>query len=240
MKSMHDIVDCACLIHGDLYDWTYVDKLYNMLTRNFKRPIRLHVYTEATRVVPDPYIKHPLIEWGIKGHKRGWWYKMQLFNPEHHAGPLLYFDLDVVITGKLDWLADQSLRYFWGIRDFKYLQKPHYYSINSSVMWWDTRAFSYVWDDFKVKTLADLIRKYHGDQDYITEVILQEQRRCFNQEKIRSWRWEAVDGGYNFDRREFKTPGTGTKIPPNTSILVFHGDPKPHEIQDPVILQYWQ
>ena len=107
-------------------------------------------------------------------------------------------------------------------------------------MWWDTRAFSYVWDDFKVKTLADLIKKYHGDQDYITEVILQEQRRCFNQEKIRSWRWEAVDGGYNFDRREFKTPGTGTKIPPNTSILVFHGDPKPHKIQDPVILQYWQ
>jgi hypothetical protein len=28
-------------------------------------------------------------------------------------------------------------------------------------------------------------------------------------------------------------------IPDATSVVVFHGNPKPHEVADPTILQYW-
>jgi len=51
-------------------------------------------------------IKHVLTEWpGVAGPKRSWWYKMQLFNNEHHQGDLLYFDLDTVIVRDISWIA---------------------------------------------------------------------------------------------------------------------------------------
>ena len=79
-------IDCACVIHGDGYDWIYVDRLHSMLARHFTKGIRLHVYTEQSRSVPDHMIKHVLDEWpGLSGRRRSWWYKMQLFNPAHYA-----------------------------------------------------------------------------------------------------------------------------------------------------------
>ena len=56
-------VDCACLIHGDKYNWSYVDTLYHMICRNVSMDVRFHVYTEASRGVPSPFIKHELIDW---------------------------------------------------------------------------------------------------------------------------------------------------------------------------------
>ena len=124
-------IDCACVIHGSLYDWKYVDKLYNMLTRHLTRTVRLHVYTEAGRSVPSPYIKHELIDWKISGPKQSWWYKVQLFNSEHHRGSLLYLDLDTVITKNIDWIWQLKTRHFWAVKDFKYLWRPAFQSINS-------------------------------------------------------------------------------------------------------------
>ena len=125
-------VDCACVIHGDAYSWQYVDTLYSMLTRNLSRPIRMHVYTEHDRVVPPHMIKHVLTEWpGIRGSKKSWWYKMQLFNSEHHEGQLLYLDLDTVIVNNLDWITQLGSAYFWAIHDFKTLWRPTFQGINS-------------------------------------------------------------------------------------------------------------
>ena len=73
-RTVDSITDCACVIHGTGYDWQYVEKLYNMLSRNLPNGIRFHVYTEATRPVPDHMIKHALQEWpGIAGPQREWW-----------------------------------------------------------------------------------------------------------------------------------------------------------------------
>jgi hypothetical protein len=233
-------VDCACVIHGSGYDWCYVDNLYNMLSRNLTRPVRLHVYTEASRPVPAPYIKHELIDWKISGPKRSWWYKVQLFNSEHHCGPLLYFDLDVVIAKNIDWIWQQKLRHFWAVKDFKHLWRPMHQSINSSIMWWDTGQFDWVWRNFLDLNLAQTLKRFHGDQDYVNSVITEQQRRYFNTEWVKSWRWQCLDGGYDFKRRTWLTPGSGTNAKDNTTVMVFHGNPKPHEIQDPVIKHHWQ
>lgn len=232
-------IDCACLFHGTGYTWQYVDRLYNMLSRNLSLPVNLHVYTEADRTVPVPYIKHPLHDWGIHGPKKAWWYKMQLFNIQHHNGPLLYFDLDTVITKNIDWIWQLPLNKFWTIRDFKYIWRPTAHTINSSVMWWDTGAFSRIWNTFQLENLAMIMRKYQGDQDYLTAVLEPQRLRFFPANNIKSWRWQCLDGGFDFKTRKWKTPGSGTVIEDATSVLVFHGNPKPHETQDPVIVQHW-
>jgi hypothetical protein len=233
-------VNCACVIHGTAYSWTYVERLYNMLSRHITPGIKLHVYTEADRPVPEPMIKHELTTWPIPSPKKSWWYKMQLFNPAHHSGPLLYFDLDTVIVGNIDWIWQQPTTYFWAIRDFKYLWRPNYTGINSSVMWWNTQHYQNMWDTFAQQDLATTMRKYPGDQDYISEIIPQNQRRFFDTNRVQSWRWQCLDGGYNFRKRRHQAPGTGTQIIDSTSIMVFHGNPKPEQITDSVVLQHWQ
>lgn len=235
-----DVLDCACVIHGKSYDWSYVEKLYNMLNRNSTKPIRLHVYTEHSRSVPPHMIKHNLEEWdGISGPKASWWYKMQLFNQMHHRGPLLYFDLDIVIVRNIDWISQLPTKYFWAIKDFRHLWQTMHYGINSSVMWWDTRRFHYLWEEFAKQPIMQIKKKYHGDQDYISAHISDQKRRTFEQKYFMSWRWEALDGGLNFNTRVYKNPNSGTKFNNETSILVFHGSPKPHEINDPEIAKFW-
>jgi hypothetical protein len=233
-------IDCACVIHGNGYTWEYVDKLYSMLSRHLGPGINLHVYTEAEREVPAPYIKHILNDWNVSGPKKSWWYKMELFNAKHHAGPLLYFDLDVVLTRNIDWIWQLSLQNFWTVRDFKYLWRKTSYHVNSSVMWWDTRLFDFVYQDFIKQDFSLIIKKYPGDQDYINDHISLTQRRFFETQRIASWRWEAHDGGYDFEKRYYKQPGTGTMISNTNSVLIFHGHPKPHQTQDPLIVEHWK
>lgn len=233
-------IDCACVIHGDVYDWTYVEKLYAMLNRNISRGIKLHVYTEPSRSVPSHMVKHNLVDLGISGPKKSWWYKMQMFNTEHHRGPLLYFDLDVIIARNIDWIWQLPLNYFWYLRDFKHIWRPTHYGINSSVMWWNTTNYGHIWNGFNNQPINQILKKYHGDQDYLSEAILETDRRNFDINRIKSWRWQALDGGYDFRRRCYRTPGSGTILDLDTSILVFHGNPKPDKVQDPLVVHYWQ
>jgi hypothetical protein len=240
MDPQIENIDCACVIHGDAYSWDYVEKLYSMLSRHLTPKIKLHVYTEADRSVPAPYIKHTLTEWEIARPGRGWWYKMQLFNTAHHSGPLLYFDLDTIIVGNIDWIWQHPTTYFWAIRDFKYLWQPTFTGLNSSVMWWDTQKYSYVWTEFQQQNLNTNMIKYRGDQDYISAIIPKNQHRFFDTDKIKSWRWQCLDGGYNFQKKRHLTPNTGTELADGTNILIFHGHPKPDQIADPAVSQHWQ
>jgi len=187
-------------------------------------------------------IKHELVEWaGIGGPKRSWWYKMQLFNADHHQGNLLYFDLDCVIIRNLDWLPNLPTTNFWTIRDFRYLQRQNHLEMNSSVMWWNVAKFAKVWHDFEKLDINDTVKRYPGDQDYLGAVIPTSQRRYFEGHHLQSWRWQALDGGYDFTRRQAFKPGSGAKVTDESSILVFHGRPKPHECTNhPVIADNWR
>lgn len=238
--STDPVTDCACVIHGETYSWDYVEKLYRMLSRHLPNGIRLHVYTEAHRTVPSHMIKHELVEWpGVNGPKRSWWYKMQLFDNAHFSGPLLYLDLDVVVYNNLNWVREAHLDCFWTIRDFRYLQKPGYDKMNSSLMYWDTTKFGWVWDKFCEEDISKVVTRWPGDQDYINQVIQPSQRRYFDDQHFQSFRWQALDGGMNFRSRKANQPGGGIRLSPDASVLVFHGKPKPHEVTHPQIQQLW-
>lgn len=233
-------IDCACVIHGNGYDWTYVERLYNMLSRQITAGLRFHVYTEHDRSVPSHMIKHCLEHWpGVSGSRKSWWYKMQLFNPEHHKGNLLYLDLDVVIVNSLDWVLHHDPEYFWTIRDFRYLQHTCS-SMNSSMMWWNVENYAWVWEQFNQASRDTIIRRYPGDQDYLNAVITHQHKRFWLDTHFQSWRWQCHEGGYNFARRQSKSPGSLATVDPAASVLVFHGRPKPHEIRDPIVLEHWR
>jgi len=239
-KKNPAIIDCACVIHGNGYNWQYVERLYNMLCRVFPHGIRMHVYTEHDRSVPPHMIKHILKDWGIAGPKRSWWYKMQLFNPGHFDGNLLYLDLDVVVVRELDFVRALSTDYFWAIKDFKYLQRGQTHTLNSSMMWFNVNQFSWIWDQFNEADVNTTIKHYPGDQDYLSAVLNVNQRRFFETKFFESYRWQCLDGGFDFHKRKHLRPGVGVEIANDTALVVFHGKPKPHEVHDPVILQLWK
>lgn len=231
------MIDCACVITGDKYDFDYVHKLYNGLTRGFTNPVTLHVYTEESREVPKPYVKHTLKNFKTR-HDKGWWHKLQLFNPGLFDGQLLYFDLDVVIVNSLDWILDLDTKYFWGIRDFNYLWSERRIELNSSIMYFNTTKFRYVWNEFN-KMSTHWMNRLHGDQNFIWRQIPPDTQRYFNELQVKSYKWECLDGGWDNDRRVYRAPGTGTVIPKETSVLIFHGKPNPNEVNDKVIKKFW-
>jgi len=233
-------IDCACVIHGNGYDWQYVERLYNMLCRNLHKEVCLHVYTEHDRSVPPHMVKHILEDWGISGPKRSWWYKMQLFNPAHFAGNMLYFDLDVVIADSIDWIPENPTDYLWTIRDFRYLQRRDTVTMNSSAMWFNVDRFAWIWHKFSQADFKTTIKSYPGDQDYLGAVLDVNQRRFFDDFRFESFRWQCLDGGYDFAKRKHLKPNSGVKIQPSTSVVVFHGNPKPAQVLDPVIQQLWR
>lgn len=239
--SRNQPIDCACVIHGNVYDWIYAERLYNMLKRTFAQGINFHVYTEHHRTTPPHMIKHCLLEMPseLTGPKKSWWYKMQLFNSEHHKGQLLYFDLDVVIVRDLEWLFDLPLNYLYGIRDFRYLQGRQNITMNSSCMWWNVDKYNYVWEEFLRRGPVSVSKQFYGDQDFITSVINYNERRFFEDRHFESYRWQCLDGGFDFQRRQHRRPGTGVVIANDTSVVVFHGKPKPHEITHPAIIAHW-
>lgn len=240
--QMPSVVDVGCVIHGNTYDWRYVERLYNMVSRHMPAPIRFHVWTEHDRSVPPHMTKHILEDWpGISGPKRSWWYKMQMFNANHHAGSLLYFDLDVVIVGDISWAVSDTPGKFWTLRDFRYLQRATHFGINSSMMWWNTQQFHWIWEDFVSEPVKTVTSRYPGDQDYLYSVIKSTDLRTYPLERVASWRWQCQDGGWDFKARRACAPGTGACVDPRASVLVFHGRPKPHEVLDlPLVSANWQ
>lgn len=235
MTTTHPLT-CACLIHGDKYSFDYVNKLYSQLTRAFTQPITLHVFTEADREVPQPYVKHSLVDWNLGGANRAWWYKMQLFNRGHFEDTVIYFDLDMVVTSSLDWLTQLSENYFWSIQDFKYLWRPSSTMMNSSVMVWNASKFWHISDEFDLKRACSLHR---GDQEYLSSIIKPPLLKFLPHQSAWSWRWQAAEGGYDFVHRCHRMPGQPAFIPDSVSLLVFHGDPKPHEVGDPLVKKHW-
>jgi hypothetical protein len=234
-------VDCACLIHGDKYSWDYVEKLYSMLQRNFSYPIKLHVFTEAEREVPAHMIKHSLDSWpAANGPKRAWWYKMQMFNPVHVPGRLLYFDLDVLIVDNLDWMLGLSSNHFWTIKDFRSLWRANWTGINSSVMFWDTQKFQHIWKKFSQSDMKKIMDQYPGDQDYISVMIDLVDRRFIDPTAVQSWRWQVDNGGLDMKTRTHRRPGAGAVVTPGLKIVIFHGRPKPDKIHDDFVVKHWR
>lgn len=240
-RHTRDNLDVACVLHGSGYDWIYVERLRNMVIRNINIPVTMHIWTEPQRSVPAHYVRHDLEEWpGIQGPKKSWWYKMQMFDPRHFCGDLLYFDLDVVICDDISGLVQGDTQRFWTVRDFRYLQNPNYNRMNSSIMWWNTQRWSQIWDQFQRLSPREAMQRYRGDQDFLEEAIDRDRRRYYPDTLLQSWRWSALDGGRDFRARRYRSPGAGTQIQPGVSVLIFHGKPKPHEIQDPVIRDLWR
>lgn len=103
---MDSSLTVACVCVGNKYPFSDVVKLKNMVSRYLSRPYTFICLTDSPKTLNNHVIETVDInETGLKG----WWAKMNLFNrAKMPGGRILYFDLDTVIAGDIEPLANWS------------------------------------------------------------------------------------------------------------------------------------
>lgn len=228
-------ITVLCVKFGNKYGVDYVEKLRNMVSRHLTVPYEFCCLTDD---------QHPIdgvtsIVRPNQGYARGWWHKVHMFDPGLGLkGRVLYMDLDVIIHDNINKLVIGHDNKFMGIRDFNRKFNPTWNVLNSSVMSWPAGLHPDIFTVFQ--TDPKKAQRMHGDQDWIWHVA--KPRITFWPERwIQSYKWEIRDRSevaYNGSKRYFRTVKNVT-IPRDCSICVFHGDPNPHEVQDPYVLDNW-
>lgn len=183
----------------------YANVLYDSITRNLKAGTagRFVVFTDDM----SAHGYHPLIEFAkLPTGVDGWYNKLSLFGADSfpEGERIIYFDLDTVITGSLDEIAAYDGP-FAILRD---VYRPR--GLQSSVMLWEAGKYDEIWENYQASGCPAL---QFGDQEWIERsvaypVILQQQFP----EKFVSYKRDARFG-----------------VPPKSSVVFFHGKPRPHE-----------
>lgn len=228
-----------CLKHGTKYGPEYVNKLYNMVERNCSVDYEFVCLTDNTNGL-DTRIK--IIS--LPGNLQGWWCKPYMYSKDLPInGTVLYMDLDVVIAGNIDKLFTYQPNHWCTIRDFTRAMRPDWKKYNSSVVRFKTGQLDHVWTEFQANQ-QDIQRRLHGDQDWLYEATRNNQAMFYPDSWILSWKWEVRRSKeFSFQgtkgNRKFKTV---ENVRPRVEccVTVFHGDPNPHNCEDPWVVDNWK
>lgn len=95
-----------CIRWGNKYGPDFVNKLYAMVARNITPPFTFTCFTDSAEGVRPEVDCQPLpeIPYELPVTRRGMWPKSRLWGEKlgNLSGPVLFLDLDVVVTGSLD------------------------------------------------------------------------------------------------------------------------------------------
>jgi len=231
-----DKVTVLCVKFGTKYGREYIERLRNMVSRHLTVPYEFVCITDDQHPIPGVRsIVQP-----IKNYKKIWWHKVHMFDPGLPIqGRILYFDLDVVIHNNIDKLTIGHGNTFLGIKDFNRKFHPAWMYLNSSVMSWIHGTQTHIYQQFNNN--PNEAQKLQGDQDWIWKTS-KDRIKFWPIEWILSYKWEVrsreelvlKDG-----KRLFKSV-INPKIPTNCSVCVFHGDPNPHDVLDPYVIDNWR
>lgn len=205
---------------GDTYNYKYVNALAANIRNNTDMKINLAVLTDNSTGFDSNLVDEVI---PFKHTYRGWWSKIELFRPDIFTGQVFYMDLDTVVVNNIDELLRFKTT-FAGIRDLY-----HHNFLQTGVMSWDSAYNHQVYENFVPRAAMVMSHYPEGDAKWIRENV------------------------YNYDYLPDNYPGrivsykanclnrnTGVvTIPKDSSIVCFHGKPRPHTITNPVITKHW-
>jgi len=200
------MIAVCCVCWGKKFNLDYVYNLKAAVERNTTVEHKFVVYSD--RIIEG--VETKLLRPGYSG----WWNKLQLFDPANKpADRMIYFDLDTIITGNIDWLLEDK-SWFMGIEDVGSVNawQPHLKNVlQSGVMSWDFNPVSFIWSEF-IMRYDGIVDSFRGDGEYLSSIINPYQRVLLQQKypgKLKSYKYQVYPSRPNSE----------------TSIVVFHGRP---------------
>ena len=203
------MITICCLKQGKKYNATYVNRLYNMVSRNMSEPFKFVCFTDNRLGINKEVDMFPL-----PYNAEGWWGKMGLYKQKIDGvdtEKLLFLDLDVVITGRLEQICNYESDFAMA-KDYPY----HYLPPNDKRQKWGNTSVvllkvgsqSKIWEAYNQQGCPEVDR--FGDQEWIYEQFY----GCCDlmpESFVQSYKLHNL---------------AGDKIP-ECSVVMFHGTPKP-------------
>ena len=217
---MNSPVNIICMKWGDKYDASYVNKLYNMVSRNLSKEFRFICLTDdnsgflpAIESFDIPKLNLP------EGIPERGWTKLVTFS-KHISdieGQCLFFDLDLIIVNNIDGLFDLPGDFFI-IKDF--IRKD--VTGNSSVYRFQMGKFPDVLENFE-KNFEKIRTKFRNEQEYLSYYMQKEHSLSYwPLDWCQSFKKHCVQRGL---KQFFLAPS----LPPEAKVIIFHGKPNPPE-----------
>lgn len=226
------MIDVICVLWGDKFSVDYVYKLKSAVARNTTIPHRFQCLSD--RKIPG------VDTFALPTGYEGWWNKLALFYPYVGMGNrAVYFDLDTLITGNIDWLLNYNGD-FMGIEDLGSVNAHQPYlkgRMQSGVMAWDRTKYEGIWVEalFNYQSIA---QQYRGDGEFLNDHI---KRR------------DLLQNLYPGRLKSYKYQVYPNRPDDKTSIVCFHGRPSVKQateiaVNTPMntyypqkwILEYWK
>jgi hypothetical protein len=193
------------LLWGDKYTDYHVQRLKRTVAENLKETHQFVCVTE--RNIPGVICEWPRVDWP------GWWGKLAI--PAMGSTRNIWLDLDVVITGSLDFLVPFTTGPL--AMPLNWAQSGHG-GCQSSVMAWGgkidvAKDFDPAWAHWPPINQPGVL---WGDQEYITRLRDTGKLEVVQvpEQYVRSWKYHLQSG-----------------LTKDCRVAVFHGSPKPEDVQ---------
>lgn len=213
------MIQVVCVKWGDLYSADYVNKLYRGVARNTTLPFRFTCYTEdPSGIIPEVRIQPFIFD------LPGWWNKLYLFSQQAALpGRIFYLDLDTVITKNID-VHMKFNGTFAILRDFYAKKNPKLNKhFGSGLMSWEGGWGEQIWKNFMTNPKGNQRGHGHGDQGWLMKQV--------SLDDVTFWQ-DIAPPNQTIDSYKVNVRDNEEILGPNTSILCFHGEPRPHKIED--------
>jgi hypothetical protein len=192
-------ITVACVLRGGgIYNAGHVQKLRDMCEVH----LPAHRFVCLSDLNPDCEVIPLTDRWP------GWWSKLELFKL---PGPVLFFDLDTVITGSMDEIIDAARGHEFVILRDVYRGEYNPKAMQSSVMFW-SGDMSRIYKQYA----AGPVWLDGGDQAYLEQVV---QNATY---------WQDITDGIVSYKVDVQNRG----LQPHHKCVIFHGTPRPWEQKD--------
>ncbi len=202
----------VCVKHGTKYGASYVNRLASMVRRWSSVDVDFFCLTDDPMGLDSGIQTLQLPETNILGEDiNGWWHKLPMFREgiNEFGSHILYFDVDVVITGSIDPLLFYN-------SDFAMAQNCYVPIFSSSVMRFKNGSRPEIWSDFSARNAV----KYGGDEIWIASKV--PDADVFPVDWCKIYRLHAAQA-----------------IPKDSIVVSFGGEPNPGDYPAPWVKRFW-
>ncbi|MHC4553669.1 MAG: hypothetical protein ACYSUT_13035 [Planctomycetota bacterium] len=220
------IANVICIKWGrNYYTHEDVNSLYAMVRRNItQHELRFYCFTEIAEGLDEGILVKPLPELKVKKEDNRYAYRKEAGLCDDNLGGLagkrvLFFDLDVVITGSLDEMIEYPkgdefvIINDWNTRG-DHVGQASCYS-------WVVGTLGYVKAHFEAHPVEMVNRFYTASQEYLSWKVIEKfgKLNFWPEDWCRSFKVHALPVWF---LRRFAM----SKLPNGTKVLAFHGNPK--------------